>query len=345
MHHRPATFCAVVVLLLSAIPFRAQIRRPGNETVPRTYYIRGSVRNSDSGHPMEMVKVDLKRITGEVVGTTFTRSNGEFEFNGLPNGVYYLILEEKDYEPIRESVEIVNSPRPGVYLFLKRPLEIRATARGNVVSARELSIPRKAHEAMEKGLARLEKSDFKGSLAHFQRAIAELPSYYEAYHQMGVAQMQLGQSSEAEQAFRKAIELSEGRYPDAHFALAALLSTNQRFAEAEPLARHGVELSANAWLGHYELARALLGLNRLDDAEKSAQEARTRNSNFPVVHLLLANIHIRKQDFRALLGDLNTYLVLEPNGAMSEQARQAREKVQRALANTESPPGQEPVKP
>ncbi len=336
----------MAVLLRSAVPCWSQARPPRTETAPRTFYIRGALRTADEGRPIEMVRVDLKRLTGEIVGTTFSRSMGEFEFGGLPNGVYYVVVEEKGYEPVRESVEIFNTARAGVLIFLKRNVVLGPSEPGQIVSAHELTIPRRAREAVQKGMARLyEKQDPKGSLNHFQRAVAEVPSYYEAYLQMGVAYMRLGQAAEAEQAVRKSIELSEGRYSEAHFALAQLLSNTDRFAEAEPVARRGVELDGNTWQGHYELARALVGLNRLDAAEKSAREAKTRKPDLAVVYLILANVHIRKRNYPVLLQDLDGYLKLEPNGPMSDKARQMRESVQRALADAQNAQTAGPTKP
>ncbi len=324
-----------------------QTGQPGGAPIVRTFSIRGTVRDSDDGHAYEMIKVELRRMTGELLGTTFTRSNGEFEFNGATNGLYLILVEEKGFEPVRENIEIANVSRVGVFIFLKRPLEIAASEPGRTVSARELALPRKARDAMQRGLERLyaKQPDLQGSLGQFRRAVAELPSYYEAYHHMGVAYMLLGQATEAEQALRKSVALSEGRYAEAQFALAALLSDEKRFTEAEPVARRGLEIAGNSWQGHYQLARALLGLNRLDAAEKSILEARARKADFPSLHLLLANIHIRTRNYQALLQDLDSYLKLEPNGPMSEQARDTREKIQRALAAAKNTPPAPPPKP
>jgi len=306
----------------------------------------GTVRHYETGMPVDMMKVELKRLTGEVVGTSFTRSNGEFSFSGLPNGVYYVVIEEKGYEAVRESVEILNSSRAGVFIFLRKPLELTQTPTGAIVSARELNIPRKAHDALEKGVERLyDKSDFKGSLAQFQRAVAALPTYYEAYHMMGIAYLRLQQPAEAEQAFRKSVELSGNTYLPVCVDLAALLSTQQRYADAEPVARRSLELNAGTWQGHYELARALLGLNQIDPAEKSAREAQKLKPEFSPVYLLLANIHIRKKNAPALLADLDAFLKLVPNGPESEQARKMQQKLQQNLAKSEAPPPTDPPKP
>ncbi len=338
----------LVPLTLCAIPAWSQSRQPPRESISRTFHISGTLRSNDDSRPLEMVKVELKKLTGETVGTSFTRSNGEFEFAGLTNGMYYVVVDEKGYEPIREGVEILNGSRSGVFLFLRRPLEasINTTAPGNSVSARELSLPQKDQEAMRKGRERLfGKNDPKGSVAQFQRVLADVPSYYEGYHMLGVAQILMGNTADGEKSLRKAIELSDNKYAPANIDLAALLSNNQRYSEAEPVARRSVELDATVWQAHYELARALMGVNRVDAAEKSAQEARTRKPDFAQLHLIMANIHIRKHNYPALLADLDTYLKLDPNGPMSDQARQMRTKVQQALANaqnTTSPPTSKP---
>jgi hypothetical protein len=50
------------------------------------------------------------------------------------------------------------------------------------------------------------------------------------------------------------------------------------------------------------------------------------------VYLLLANIHIQRKDYPALLRDLDDYLRLAPLGPEADQARKTRERVQ-AIVN------------
>src|SRR5207245_555169 len=78
--------------------------------------------------------------------------------------------------------------------------------------------------------------------------------------------------------------------------------------------------------------------DRVDAAEKIAEEACERNPESALLHLLLANVHIRRNDYPALLQDLDAFLTLEPKGLTSEQVRQTREKLQRALANAQRAP-------
>src|SRR5207245_8535898 len=104
-----------------------------------------------------------------------------------------------------DLVELDLSSGRGLLLYLKKADAERPSPLGHTVSVRELSLSSKAHNAFRMGVERLAKKDPAGSLVHFQRAVAELPSYYEAYHQMGLAYMRLGQAAQAEQAFQKAI--------------------------------------------------------------------------------------------------------------------------------------------
>jgi tetratricopeptide (TPR) repeat protein len=199
---------------------------------------------------------------------------------------------------------------------------------GNVVSVRELSIPPKALHAFEQGMEQLAKKDAAASLPHFQRAIAEYAGYYEAYDRMGAADLKLWRIPEAEQAFRKAIELSAGQYAHPLLALGAILVDQGKFGEAESVTRKGLDLNPESWTGHYYLALALLGLNRLADAEKNVREALTRKADSLQGHLLLAEIHRREEDYGSLVSDLDEYLKLAPDGPASTRVKALRESAQ-----------------
>src|ERR1700730_11072123 len=115
------------------------------------------------------------------------------------------------------------------------PLFSRAQspASPHAVSVRELSIPPKAHHAFQKGVERLAKDDAAGSWPTFQRAVAEFATYYEAYFEIGAAELKLWRTGDAAQALRKSIELSGGQYAEPLFALGAVLNYEKKFNEGE----------------------------------------------------------------------------------------------------------------
>jgi tetratricopeptide (TPR) repeat protein len=195
-----------------------------------------------------------------------------------------------------------------------------------------LSVPRKAHDEFEKGMALVYmKSDYRAAIAQFQLAIKDFPTYYEAYAEEGTAYYELQEMSPAEEALQKSVELSNGTYADALFTLAAIYTDTKRFAEAEVLARKGLAADSSSWRGPFELARALNALKRPEEAEKNAQQARDLMPDNAPVYLLLANIHIQRKDYPALLRDLDDYLRLSPYGPEADQARKTKDQVQAAL--------------
>ncbi|HEX9759920.1 MAG TPA: tetratricopeptide repeat protein [Candidatus Acidoferrales bacterium] len=332
--------------LLAVSPVWAQQRRPATDPPPATFTLRGTVRLAINEAGLEMVRVDLKRFTGETVSTRFTRVNGEFEFTGLSRGRYQIVVAERGYVASQEEIEIHNSSRAGVVVYLRKADPEFGVPTGNTVSAREAALPKKARESFEKGMEQVhEKQDLRASVPHFQRAVQEATDYYEAWYQLGLVYLDLKQVPDAEQALDRAIETSEGRFADPLFALASLRSNQQRFADAETLAQRGLDAgtrgSGTVWQGYFELARAQYGLGRVEEAEKNLTEARSRREGYAPFHLLAANICIRKKDYVNLLAELEAYLKLEPAGPMSDGVRKTRDQVKAALARQQgSPPPQ-----
>ena len=202
------------------------------------------------------------------------------------------------------------------------------------VSVREFSIPERAVKSYRRGLDRLSKNDPAGSLVHLQRATSEFAEFYEAYHAIGLAQLRLGHEKEAQEAFQKSIDASGGYYAEPHFGLSAVLCNRQKFTDAEPISRKGLELAPAFGPGHFLLAWALFGLNRLDEAEVLAHEASILSPKFALTHLLLANIYNRRGDYSAVLSELDAYLRLEPDGPMSDQVRRAQGFFKQRLINS-----------
>src|SRR5208283_2360686 len=132
-----------------------------------------------------------------------------------------------------------------------------------------LQIPEKARKACEKGTKRFALKDPAGSIPEFQKAIREFPAYYEAYAKMGAAELDLEQWTDAESAFRKAIELSDGHYAPADFGLGLILATvNKKFADAEAVVRAGLENAPKDVTGHFVLAWVLYSTARFQEAEE-----------------------------------------------------------------------------
>ena len=297
------------------------------------FSIDGVIRDESSHAAMESIRVDLTESGGVPLTSTFTRTNGEFVFDGLPNGEYTIQVNVAGYEPARQAVSVFGAAHHGLAIFLTRSTKIGTLRAEATISAHQLSVPRKAHDEFEKGMLLIySKSDYRGAIDQFQRATKDFPTYYEAYAEEGGAYYQLQELGSAEEALKKSIDLSSGQYSDALFTMAALLTDTKRYTEAADAARRGMTNDSSSWRGPFELARAQAALKQTEDAEKNAMRSRDLMPDNSAVYLLLANIHIQRKDYPSLLRDLDDYLRLAPNGADADRARKTREEVKARLA-------------
>jgi len=321
----------LLLLALGVLPGNAQNQQ--NQPHRRSVFsIGGNIRDAGDHRAMENILVTLKLLTGPTVNSVYTRSNGDFQFDGLSDGDYIIEIGAKDYNTVRETVTISEGSRLGLSIFLTRTGKIVNPASRLSISAHQLSVPHKAHDEFEKGMTLIYlKSDYRGAIAQFQLAIKDFPTYYEAYAEEGGAYYQLQELPPAEEALRKSIDLSSGSYADAMFTLAALFTDTKRYTEAETTSRKGISVDKSSWRGPFELARALTALKQPEEAEKSAEQSRDLMPDNPPVYLLLANIHIQRKDYPALVRDLDEYLRLSPTGPEADQARKTLERVQTLL--------------
>ncbi len=334
--------CLLLALGCSVPQARAQFAL-NRETGARTT-VAGLVMIDGEAQPAARVRVDVKAITGGGIATTFTDSAGRFEAPASGSGPVIVAVDEQGYEPVEQRVEVGYGGSPSVIITLRKaratPVEREGSA-GYTVSVRDLKVPGKARHEFAKGVERLQKNDAEGSLGHFKEATDAFPNYYEAYYQIGVANMELRRGNEAEQALQRSIDLSGGGYAEPQFALGALLCDRQSFTEAERVLRRAIDVDGNSWKGHLFLGQALFGQNKLVEAEKSAQEVLLRKPDVASTYILLANIHIRRKEYTLGIKDLDAFLNMKPEGETSDRAREVRAAAQRIvsrLQQTVTPP-------
>jgi tetratricopeptide (TPR) repeat protein len=294
--------------------------------------ISGTVLLEVDKRPATQVEVRLRSREAGISRTVLTDLDGHFKVQDLPRGTYDIVVSEEGYEAAETSTNL-NGPSTDLVVYLKS--KSGSVHRGNFsVSVRELKIPEKARIEFEKGLDRAAKNDPAGGIGHFQKAVQMFPKYFEAYYNMGAADMSLGRYNDAMSAFQTSIDLSGGQYALAEFGYGYLLCLQGKAGEAERIIRRGLEFDDVTAEGFVILSEALTQLNRLDEAEKSAREALLRNQNYPGVYLALADVAERKGDNRAEVQALDNYLKLQPNSPASGLARKLREAAVRRLANS-----------
>jgi tetratricopeptide (TPR) repeat protein len=292
--------------------------------------ISGTVLLESSRRPASQVVISLRSRFAGIVRSVLTDLEGRFKVQNLPKGTYDIAVVEEGYEAAQTSAQL-DGPSAKLVMYLRSPSgPIRQSS--YTVSLRELKIPGKAQDEFRKGLERAAKNDPSGSLSHFAKATQAFPGYFEAYYNLGLAEMALGHTDEAMKDVLASIDVSGGLYAPAAFGYGYLLSQQGRPDEAEKIIRRGLQAEDAAPEGYALLGQALRQLHRLEEAEKCVHEALLRNPNYAGAYLVLSDVAESKGDYRAEIEDLDIYLKLQPHGPASELARKVRAGARNTLA-------------
>jgi hypothetical protein len=331
-----ATVVRLAFLLASTLSLTPSIK---GQLTPEPRTLSGTVYYAGGHQPAENISVELHTTEGSMIAPQTTSSNGWFEFRGLPRGVYVIAINVAGFEPVNFKVDLVFASSRGNVIYLQpRSINSTTSPHASPISTHELSMPQKARTLMESGKKKVyTDKNVQAGLEDFRRALAIAPGYYEAHYQIALAGLILGQRDLAEKSFRKAIEVSGDKYGDADIGLGTTMLDRRDFSEGEKTIRRGIELSPDSWLGHYELGRALLNQERIEDAEKAALQARSLAPNAAIIYRLLSNVHLRQKNYPALLDDIDAYLKLDPDSPAGIRAKQMREEVRQKIAADKRP--------
>jgi tetratricopeptide (TPR) repeat protein len=329
-------FCAIGVLFPSASD--AFQRGISEAPVNNNCSINGNIYYGDTGRPADHITVILLNSEGSASAPATTSASGGFEFRPLTLGSYEILIDVQGYERIRIPADITVASLQGLAIYLKPLAEKKPPSKAGAVSAHELSMPQSARDLMLSGKKKLyQDKDAQSGLADFQQAVSLAPDYYEAHYQIALAYLALGKPDDAEKSFHKSINVSGDKYGEADVGLGKVLLDKGDAPDAEKTIRRGIELSSNSSRGFYELGRAQLIENKIADAQKSAEQARSLAPDFAAVYRLLANIHMQQKNYTALLQDIDAYVKLDPDSPAGVRAKQMREQLQEKLAKEKSP--------
>jgi tetratricopeptide (TPR) repeat protein len=343
MIRQQSVFFSLMLLLGALLPFVLAGSAAAQGDTQSTK-ILGTVTDAATHQPVVSARVDLMSPKGFASPTQYTNTDGIFYFDRIGDGDYHLRVRKIDYLDTESDVTVIANHQTRIELELHHVVSDAGTAPSSseTISSHQLTVPVNARDEYKKGKELMAKKDYSGALAQFNKAVNDYAPYYEAYADIGVVQFLLGHAPEARASLQKSLDLSEQKYPDAVFDMADLLNDTQDYAGAEPLAREEVVLEDSSWRGYYQLARALLGLRQLPDADRNAKKAQLLNPEDPKIYVILTNIHIARRDYASVLQDIDGYLKLDPDSPASQQMRATRAQVSRALAAAPAPSSSTP---
>ena len=307
---------------------------PQNLFAQQSVSLAGTIYSEATKRPVQQASLRLCDPAGNMLDQMVTTDSGEFAFRQLHHAEYILTVTATGYQPYDLHVDLSFTSDRGISIYLNpNPGDPAAPSPAGSVSAHEMSMPQNARDLLSSGEKKLyfDKNPQAG-LADFQQAVSIAPGFYEVYYQIGMAYLTLGTRDDAEKSFRKSIEVSNDKYGEPVIGLASFLIDTGDLAQSEKMTRHGLELSPNSWFGHYQLGRILFNENKIEDAQKSAEQARSLDPNAAIVYRLLSNIHISQKNYPALIQDLDAYIKLDPDSPAGVRAKEIRKQVEEKIS-------------
>jgi tetratricopeptide (TPR) repeat protein len=327
-------FVGVSFVLCFALPAPGCAQSSSSFSVSLT----GTVSSEVESQHIARAVVRLSNEGGSLLEQTYSSDSGEFAFGGLRPGRFLLRAEAAGFEAAELRVDLSPGSERGISITLKPahpPLQQFPAA--STISARDLSIPPEARDLLASGRKKLNlDKNPQSALRDFRSAIAKAPSYYEAHYQAGLAYLALQNSAEAEKSFRKSVELSKQKFPDAAIALGTLEIQRGDIPSGEELLRAGLALNPTSWPGLFALGELELSRGRLEPALAAAERARSAAPQQPVVYRLLAVIHLQQKDYPTLLDNLDAYIRLDPDSPAGQRAKQLRADTLQRLSGSEA---------
>ena len=261
------------------------------------------------------------------------------ELRASASGFHYGVINLVELDTFSSSVDV------GAIVMQ------RATkTEGMTLSATPYKAPKDARRAYVKGLDAERNGKLADARKYFETALQIYPRYVNAWFQLGTVLQKENQKDAARTAYTHATTIDTKFLPP-YLSLASMAYEAENWTEVLNFTGHILDLDPlscadvtgyildldplNYAEAYFYDAIANYKLNKIEAAEKSALKAERAGlrTHFPQVHLLLAEIFARKNNFATAISEMQTYLELAPHAKNADQAREQLAKWEKVNAS------------
>jgi tetratricopeptide (TPR) repeat protein len=250
------------------------------------------------------------------------------EIRASISGFHSDVVSLFDLTPSASSVDV------GA-IVVKRTTKVK----GMTLSAAPYKAPSDARRAYEKGLDAEAKGKLANARQYFEKAVEIYPRYANAWFQLGTVLQNLDQKESARTAYTHATTI-DSKFLPPYLSLASMAYQAEDWTQVLNLTNHVLDLdplkyaTVNGYIldldpldyaeAYFYNSAANYKLNKIEDAEKSGLKAERLDvrPRFPQLHLLLAEIFARKNNYATAISETKTYLDLVPHAKNADQVRE-----------------------
>src|ERR1044071_6772046 len=199
----------LAVLLTSAVVVPAQdpvgIDSKSRTADTNNAVIEGRVALPSGFSAERHIRITL-RTQLMTLSNRYTDKNGEFRFDNLSEGIYYVQaeIEGEEFDPVVQKIALGRGIVGELTIQLREKKSPLAFNRSRVVSVAELRqvVPAEARKEYELGLKLVAKGNVAEATSHFAQAVSLYPEYLAARNDLGAQFLKLKRIDEAEKHFQ-----------------------------------------------------------------------------------------------------------------------------------------------
>ena len=301
---------------------------------PNGYTIVGQLTSGSGAKPVGM-DVSLEVDDGQEVARTVTGANGDFRFDRLRYGRYFVVVEGEKFWNLRERVTIdqgaFDNIRVSFTLKARPGMDSPAASTVSVDALRRPPPPKEAQKEYEKAVEEQQKGQTRKAIEHLQKALKIAPDYYEACLQLGIEQHRAGRLEDAVRLFERAVELNDQSIPARH-ALGKIYFAKQEFQKSADMLVELTKIGVSDPEIYTLIGATFYRLNAFDRAEEHLLRAVALSPETTgPAHLQLFNVYMRSNRLPSALEQLETYLKRFPDAADRGVIEQQAEKLRQIL--------------
>ena len=318
-----------VPFLLALIPVTNFLAGAGTQT----FELKGRIELPDGRIETRVrPRVFLQAIRTIFYDQTEASRDWTFRFKGLEAGKYTIFAIAPDLGSLKKTVVIGESQADALGRIAITLTLLSSGVTSTEVSAVTLAIPKDATREYRKALDSLGKQDREAAIRHLEEAVKLAPQFADAWNRLGTISYKAQEYSKAERYFREAMEQDPTSYAPLVNLGAALLSQD-KLHDALTVNLEAVDRQPDDPLAHAQLGGTYFALGKLDQAEHHLRTAKMRDEkHFSNPQLMLARIYVLRENYSAVIAELEEFLRLHPDypesGKLQEVIEATRQRIQ-----------------
>lgn len=278
------------------------------------------------------VRITLKN-SQSILSTLYSNKHGEFRFDNLSQGIYYVQAEltGEHFEPVVERIALGRGIVWELTLQLGEGAIDVSQFGGRVVSVAELhqAVPPAAKKEYVLGLKFVSKGDIQQAATHFQEAVSIYPEYLAARNDLGAQYLKLKRLDEAEQHFNIVLKEDPKNF-NAKFNLGLVRIERRDYLDAISQLNQAIAIDSGR-----PVARLWLGFALLETADSAGAERELTRAlimggpECVAAHYHLARIYFIRGDTADAVRSLRVYLRDSPKGEYVKEATELEKKIEK----------------